>query len=384
MKKIYWRPRSVSRTALLLLAVASLVALWLVERRQFDRQRPFYEEKMAAATRAQAAIEAIGDARRATGVAIDRELDPAGSGLVGVAMSRVTSVPGDLVAKQTTVNPNFAAAIVEMLRQAGVERGDRIAVGVSGSFPALNICVYAAAETIGAEPIVIASASASQFGANVESLLWTDMERLLAEKQLLRTRSVAASLGGFHDSAKNLSPAGIEIIRKSLAAAGVPLMNAGSFDEMVDERIQIFRNHAAGAPIKAYINVGGGSASVGRRGGKHQFAPGLNLKMPPGVVADGVMERFSEQRVPVIHLIQVVELARRYGLPIAPTSVPAPGEGAAEGNVYVAREYDRLLAFAALAAILAAMYGLVRSDLAFRIFRSRPANESNAAPQRMV
>lgn len=384
MKKIYWRPRSISRTALVLLAIASLAACWIVERQQFDQPRPYHEEKLAASTRALAAMEAIRDARVATGVLIDRELDPAGSGLIGVPMSRVTSVPGDLVAKQTTINPNFAAAILEMLRQAGVERGDRIAVGVSGSFPALNICVYAAAETIGAEPVVIASASASQFGANVETLLWTDMERLLADKQLLRTRSVAASLGGFHDSARNLSPEGVDLLRKALARAEIPLMNAGSFDETVDQRMQVFRNHASGAPIKAYVNVGGGSASVGRRGGKHQFEPGLNLRLPPGVAVDGVMERFAEQRVPVIHLIQVVELAQRYGLPIAPTSLPSPGEGAAEGNVFFAHEYHRGLAAAALVAILVAMYGLVRSDIAFRLFGPKANRNSPAAPQRMV
>ena len=73
----------------------------------------------------------------------------------------VTSLPGKLANKQMTVNPNFAAAIVQMRKDAGVEKGDFVAVGVSGSFPAFNVCTYTALETLRARPIVIGSGASS-------------------------------------------------------------------------------------------------------------------------------------------------------------------------------------------------------------------------------
>ena len=52
---------------------------------------------------------------------------------------------GSLEAKRTTLNPNWAAVVVQLLFDAGVERGGTIAIGVSGSFPALNLAAFSAA-----------------------------------------------------------------------------------------------------------------------------------------------------------------------------------------------------------------------------------------------
>ena len=176
MKKIYWRPRAVSRPALLLIAMISIAGLLMVERWKVSEDQPYFEEKIKAANLAADAFEAIRAERVKLGPPIDKVNDPADTGIIGLAMSPVTSVLGHLSAKQTSTNPNFAAVLVEMLKEAGVEQGDVVAVGVSGSFPALNICTYAALESLGAKPLVISSASASQWGANVPQLMWPDME----------------------------------------------------------------------------------------------------------------------------------------------------------------------------------------------------------------
>ncbi len=170
MRKVYWRPRAVSRTALFLIAGFSLVGLILVEVFKVNSERPFRKEKLAAATLAAEAMEAIFYAREEIGPEIDKGTDPTESGLVGLAMSPVTSVSGQLAAKQTSINPNFAAVIVDMLMRCDVKEGDLVGVGVSGSFPALNICVYSAIESLKLRPIVVASTSASQWGANVPDL----------------------------------------------------------------------------------------------------------------------------------------------------------------------------------------------------------------------
>ncbi|NIP87216.1 MAG: hypothetical protein GTO03_17305 [Planctomycetales bacterium] len=86
MKNIYWRPRAVSRTALVLIAVGSLVALLLVENLKVIKNRPHHDQKMAAAKLAAEAMERIYYARLETGVPIDVATDPTQSGLIGLPM----------------------------------------------------------------------------------------------------------------------------------------------------------------------------------------------------------------------------------------------------------------------------------------------------------
>ena len=97
------------------------------------------------------------------------------------------------------MNPNFAAVVVEWLKELGVKSGDVVAVGASGSFPAMNIAVYAALHELGIEPIIISSTAASQWGANEPSFTWLDMEAVLRKSDVFPYKSVAASLGGVGD-----------------------------------------------------------------------------------------------------------------------------------------------------------------------------------------
>ena len=97
---------------------------------------------------------------------IDKKFDINGTGLIGVENSLITTTLGSLEAKRTTTNPNIGALIVHLLYEAGVREGDAVAVGASGSFPALIIAVMSAAKAMGINPIIICSLSASQWGAN--------------------------------------------------------------------------------------------------------------------------------------------------------------------------------------------------------------------------
>ena len=135
MRKVYWRPRAVSRTALVLIAGYSLVGLILVEVYKVEAERPYIKEKLAATDLGLQAMDEIYYEREELGPEIDPTTDPTESGLIGLAMSPVTSVSGQLVAKQTSINPNFAAVIVDMLKRCDVNEGDVVAAGVSGSFP---------------------------------------------------------------------------------------------------------------------------------------------------------------------------------------------------------------------------------------------------------
>ena len=207
-------------------------------------------------------------------LAIDPQFDPMRCGLIGEPMSLVTTRPGELRAKQTSCNPNFAAAIVELLDQAGVRPGDTVAIGWSGSFPAMNLAVCAAVETMELRPIVLASATSSQYGANHPDFFWLDMESSLRQRGLLSLRSSAVSLGGAADRGLGLSPEAIECIEAAIARNEIPLMRSETREEAVQQRMDRFAELAGDQEIKAYINVGGGVASTGGEAARHLYRAG--------------------------------------------------------------------------------------------------------------
>jgi poly-gamma-glutamate system protein len=382
MKKIYWRPHRVSNTALFLIAALSIAGLIAVERIKVKTKQRFYDEKLVAARLTRNAMEVIKQERLKRGIPIDPEVDPSQSGLIGVSMSPVTSDTGFIQAKHCSINPNWAAVLVHLLKLAGCKEGDFVGVGPSGSFPVINMAAYAAIQTLKLKPIIISSAAASQFGANIPDLLWIHMERILFERHIFTFRSVAASRGGVDDRGFGMPKEARKLLDDAIVKEGLQLIDVKTTTEGTDRRMQIYAEQAGGQPIKAYINIGGGSASVGSTVAKKLFKPGLNRTAPRGAASiDSVMSRFANEGVPVIHMIYVAELAQRYGLPLQPLKVPNIGEGA----VFSKQEYNVYLAIAVLAVILLAMFAFIRMDIGFRILRSAKRDDKAAAhPEQMV
>ena len=358
MRRIYWRPRGISNNALLVIAAISLAALLVVERFPERSSELYLEQMLEAAQLANESIKAIREERVSKKITIDPIADPTDSGLIGLAMSDVTSNSGNLLAKQTTVNPNWAAVVVRLLHEAGVKEGDTVAVGVSGSFPALNVSVYSALATLRLEAIVIASASASQWGANHPFLLWLDMERVLFDRKLIPFRSVAASFGGAEDRAAGVSELGLAQLGRAIKRSKLPLIDPESYAESVVERMSLYREQAGSKPIRAYVNVGGGTSSVGTRRSKYAFQPGINTRTPPrAALIDSVMARFLDEGVPVIHFLQINRMAQRYGLPVSPQVMPPVGAG----QVFLLQHYNRSLAAFALALVIGSVFLFLRS-----------------------
>jgi poly-gamma-glutamate system protein len=329
MKAIYWSPRKVSRQAIVLICLLALLGVAAAELCKRNKLGlPDTSEKFAASQLAAQAIETIRQERLERGHVFDPQFDPALSGMIGEYLTPITSVTGHLESKQTSVNPNFAAAVVEMLQQAGVKKGDVVAVGLSGSFPCLNLCACCALETMGVKPIIVASTAASQFGANRPDLLWIDMERLLFDKGLISFHSIAASLGGYEDQAAGMTEEGKQMLREGIERNNLPMIVDEEFTQSIESRMKLYEEHAGGRPIKAYINIGGGTVSVGRSVGKKLYEPGLNLTATPEATEiDSVMTRFAKQQTPLIHLVEVMLLAKAYHLPAAPVETPQAGQG---------------------------------------------------------
>lgn len=381
MKHLYWRPQRVNRIAIALVAVLSVGGLLGVEELRVEDRGARYAEKVAASRKAANAMQVVKAERVEKGHPIDPTVDPNLSGMVGVLSSPITSTSGNLYAKQYSTQPTFAAMIVSMLHEAGVEEGELVAVGVSGSFPALNVSTYAAIEALGAEPVIVVSASASEWGANIVGLGWPDMEALLHDRDIFPYRSVAGSLGGLEDRGVGMSRAGVSMLRAMLERNGIPILEPDETYDTVDARMRVYEEQANGRPYAAYVNVGGGTASLGARAGRDIFSPGLNLPaqfLSPDV--NSVMGRFIQMNVPVIHLSQVRTLGDRYGIPPVEPGVP-PTIG--EGPVFIEVRYNSWLAFAVLLTILASLYGAIRSDLGARLFQPKRSSDASR-PQPMV
>lgn len=358
MRRIYWRPRGVSTNALLVIAATALAGIVAVESFPERTSEVYLQQMLEAARLSNEAMDFLRAERERRGLAIDPVADPTGSGLIGFAMTDVTSNAGNLVAKHTTINPNWAAVVVHLLREAGVREGDTVAVGVSGSFPALNVSLYAAMATLRLEPIIISSVSGSQWGANHPRFTWLDMEKALHQRKLFSFRSVAASFGGADDRAAGLSEEGLALLRRAVKRSRLPLIEPENYAESVVERMAIYRDEAGDKPIRAYLNVGGGTSSVGTRRSKFAFQPGINRRTPPrAALIESVMARFLDEDVPVIHFLQVNRMAERFGLPVSPQVRPPVGTG----QVFLQRRYNPGLATGVLVAIVASLLLFLRS-----------------------
>ncbi|QDT03657.1 hypothetical protein K227x_20410 [Rubripirellula lacrimiformis] len=351
MKSLYYRSQKISDTAFVSIAMTTLAVLAVVQWCRNETPTALRQQMIEAATQTDASFAAIRHHRSELGHRMLSSQDPTQTGMLGPSMSLVTTLPGHLDAKQTSINPNFAAVAVRLFHDAGVDPGDRVAIGMTGSFPALNIAVLQAARSMDLDVALVSSAASSQFGANHPEMMWPDMERILFDEGLIGQRSLATSLGGFRDAAVGMTDDTRSLLVDSVQRNRGVLLECESVADSIDQRMAMFDRSENGRPVVAYINVGGGSASVG--GTKGNDALGSGVILPTQLTAlsseiDSVATRFLKRDIPVINMIEAVSLANRYGLAVQPDVRPNVGEA----NVYQASEYRRLWAATGILVVL--------------------------------
>ena len=346
--------RAKSNIVLGLLFLLSLLALIVVENGKMDVKQAWYKEKLEASLLSEKAANQIKNHRLEKGIYIDVINDPNQTSLIGQEYTLITTDRGDVNSKLSTTNPNFAAVIVQMLKDARLKEKDHVAVAFSGSFPGLNISVIAALETLKLRPIIITSVGASNYGANDPYFTWLDMEELLNQSNILHTRSVAASIGGGFDVGRGLSPEGRELILKAIKRNNIQLVNEKNLEQSISKRMEIYEKMTHGKPIKAFINVGGGIASLGNSVNGKLIPSGLTEYLPAGnFPVRGVIIQMGQKGIPVIHLLNVEQLLAKFGLPESPVPSPEPGDG----GIFVQRKYDvRITAVAALFLIVVILF----------------------------
>ena len=351
-----------STPALVGLAVLSLAAYALSERSLTPVHAEAYRKKLEAVRLMERAEKAIFDAKRERGIPIDARNDPDNVGVIGPQFTLITTDRGDQPAKSLAANPNFAAAVTQMMLQACVHEGDLVAVGMTGSLPGLNLAVLAACRAVGAEPVIITSLGASMFGATDPNLTWLDMEAVAAAKGLWPFRSLAASLGGGGDVGRGLSPAGRQLLADAIERNGARVLQPATTLEAVKQRTALYDSVAAvrHKSIVLYVNVGGGVASLGGAQNGRLIPAGLSRRLTNKNYPNrGVINVLGERGIPVIHLLQVEKLARTFDITDSADNAARPGQGL----LFVKYRYNLWVVACSAAIVLLANLAILRRDV---------------------
>lgn len=345
-----------------ILGLLAIGLMFLVENTKKERPQPHYEEKIEAANLMRESIQYLKLKHFKDEIAIDNINDPNDTRIIGTRFSPITSGRGSLPIKLSTVNPNFAAMIVELFKGAGLKKGDHIAVGVTGSFPALNIATLAAAEAMGLEISLIASTTSSSWGANDPEYTFLDIHSSLKEGDFFNHSILASSIGANQDIGQTLSPEGRDMAKAAIQRNGLQLISGQSLNETIAKRIEIFteQEREMGKKIKLYVNVGGGIASLGSNNNSAEIPSGLlkDVKLSTFPDKKGVMFEMASRKVPLINLRNIQRLMDKYKLPKDPVPLPEVGEG----ELYLALKYDLRYVYGATGILVLLIIGVILFD----------------------
>ncbi len=373
MKKIYWTAYNIHPFLMILLSIVSILCLYVVEHNKELVKVKDFSVKIEAAEMANKAFKAIYKYRLNKGYSIDRKYDKSGTGLVGKKNTIITSDKGVLRSKQIAANPNLAALVVDWLLDLKLQEGDTVAIGMTGSFPGVDISTLAAVNALKLKPLLIVSASASQWGANIPGLSILDMLAVLKTQKILTYPVLAASVGGGKDLGTSLDPKGAATLRETIQKYQIPLIGEPKVSLSIDKRLNLYKQAAKGEKIKAYINIGGGVASIGKHFSqtnlsneqkveilKHSLKTGPNTELPVQLAhTNSVSVRYLKQGIPVINAKDISVVAARYSLKPWLENGPI-----GTGKLFYTQQYKIWLAIISLAIILAICWVLVRVQLA--------------------
>jgi poly-gamma-glutamate system protein len=284
------------------------------------------------------------------------------TGLLGEEFTGITTTIGALEAKRTTAWPDMAALCVRMLHEAGVQPGDKVGAGFSGSFPGMNLAMVAACEAMGAELICISSVGASTYGANHDELTNPEMLLLCYQQGLLSTPPAAVTLGGQDDVGENMlgvvfeETEVLEAVFRRLEDKGLSLTRIADYPENIAWRMSVY------GQVDCFVNAGGNIAATGKDQAGYNLGQGLlSAKLSPVDLTEksGLITNYLALDVPAIQLLNVKELCAEYGLAFDPVSWPERGESA----VFYSKQYNRPgVALTAVLAVLPLLgcYGVKR------------------------
>ena len=324
-----YRPSLKSNRSLVILLLLAILLFYIAQTSYIKVRTDNYEAKLASAQLMKAAMDSLTAELHNRNLEIDPIDDPLQTGLIGIRLSSITTDRGLLSEKRAALNPNLAAIFVEELSKLKLMPGDYIAVGITGSNPAVNIALYSALQVMELNPKIIVALSSASYGANRPELTWLDIERILKEKGLFKFNSSYASLGGKEDLAIGLSDNGILALREAMSRNNVPLLIGSDLADNIDIRMAAYEELLpAGERYKAFVNIGTGIANVGSEPNANLIPEGINRSLAEhNYENEGVIIKMAKNNVPVLHFRRILRWAKRYNLPTSFDTMPKVGEG---------------------------------------------------------
>lgn len=282
-----------------------------------------YDQKILAAQKMQDCMQHIASYKQEMGIALSAE-DSHATGLIGDYFTGITTTIGAIEAKRTVSDSNMAALVVELMHEAGVRKGDKVAACFSGSFPGMNLAVLCACEAMDVDTVYIASVGSSMYGANQPQLTFPDMLERLISDGCLTIYPAAFSMGGDWDCGEEMDPETAQPVRARVKGYGIQFLEIRDLAENVAVRKSIYDR--GGGPV-CYIGVGGNVANIGR----NDIELGYGVLKPDFIKTtnkeSGLIEVYSAQGIPVINLLNIKMLMTQYHLPYDPQELQPIGQG---------------------------------------------------------
>ena len=160
-----FRPQIQKTRVLLGLAILTMgMVYWAVN--SYERHETYgFDLKVKAVENMENAINSLREEFISRGINNGEDSLAFGSFLIGPQNSIIQTTHGSKDSKLSTLNPNFAAMITEMLIELELDSSSKIAVSYTGSYPGANIAVLSALEAMEMDASIISSCGASEWGA---------------------------------------------------------------------------------------------------------------------------------------------------------------------------------------------------------------------------
>lgn len=352
---INWVKPTSPRKLLIVALCLALAGVYLVESTVVKVKHPHFPEQVAAAKLMQEALDVLKQTRQELGIPINKELDPNETGIIGETFTAITSSQGNLEAKRTSTNPAFAALLVRLFHEAGLEKGDAVAIGASGSFPGLILATLAACEALELQPLVVYSVGSSMYGANLPEFTFIHMLAYLREQGILPYELLAVSLGGDNDRGEGMFfPESQDLMLEIAQSAGLPIIFAENTGASIAHRLELYKKANHDQPPSCFVNVGGATPNYGNTNASLNFPNGLVLSSSIRTADPerGLIFEYLEQGVPVIHLLNIRDLALKSGITIDPVPFPPIGTE----DVYFQTQHNKYLIWIIFALVAGALF----------------------------
>jgi len=270
------------------------------------------------------AYQKIREFRESNSLLINQIFDPNKTGFIGEEFSVITTTLGNLEAKQTALNHDFAALIVKWIKELAVPRNKNVIIHASASFPGLTIMAILACENLNLNPLIISSVGSSSWGANFPPFTYLDIESYLYQQGILKHRSTFVTPGGNNDNGSSLWEGGLDIVKSSAQRNNYELNIPASLGEAIEKKWELINRLNA----VLFINIGGNHSALGN-GNCALNIPVGKISQPLKCSANGIkglIYKCCDKGIPVIHLLNIKEIASTNGINLNPVPFPEPGE----------------------------------------------------------